>query len=272
MQAYRFRQYAAGRLLWLAVAALLMWSLGVVGAAEQTFGVLQIGTRTYTNVTVTTKAKNYVFIVHAGGMVNLKVADLPPDVQQQLGYAAPPSPVSKLATNAAALWVKKEIAKVDVPQIKDLKKQLNERYRGQGSANRSAMYLTGPTLIFVVVGVSLLFYLFYCYCLMLICRKTGNPPGPLIWVPVLQLFPMLRAAGMSGWWFLAFLVPLLNLVAQILWSVMIAKARGKSVWVGVLLLLPVTNLFAFLYLAFSDGASGEEDDGPEPKVMSLQTG
>mgnify|MGYP001441041608 CR=1 FL=1 len=115
MQAYRFRQYAAGRLLWLAVAALLMWSLGVVGAAEQTFGVLQIGTRTYTNVTVTTKAKNYVFIVHAGGMVNLKVADLPPDVQQQLGYAAPPSPVSKLATNAAALWVKKEIAKVAKP-------------------------------------------------------------------------------------------------------------------------------------------------------------
>ena len=51
-------------------------------------------------------------------------------------------------------------------------------------------------------------------------------------------------------------MPVLNLVPQILWSLKIAKARGKSVWVGVLLLLPVTNLFAFLYLAFSNGACG----------------
>ena len=64
---------------------------------------------------------------------------------------------------------------------------------------------------------------------------------------------MLRAAGMSGWWFLAYFVPLLNLVPLILWPLKIAKARGKSVWVGVLLLLPVINLFAFLYLAFSNG-------------------
>jgi hypothetical protein len=66
-------------------------------------------------------------------------------------------------------------------------------------------------------------------------------------------------------------VPVLNLVPLFLWPLMIAKARGKSVWIGVLLLLPVTNLLAFLYLAFSDSASREEDEGPEPKVMSLQT-
>jgi uncharacterized membrane protein YhaH (DUF805 family) len=83
---------------------------------------------------------------------------------------------------------------------------------------------------------------------------------------------MLRAAGMSGWWVLACFVPVLNLVPVILWPLKIAKARGKSVWIGVLLLLPVANVFAFLYLAFSNGAAEEEEDeGPEPKVMSLQT-
>ena len=76
---------------------------------------------------------------------------------------------------------------------------------------------------------------------------------------------------MSGWWFLAYCVPVLNIVAHVLWSLKIAKARGKSVWIGVLLLLPVTSLFAFLYLAFSNGASEEEDEGSESKVMSLQT-
>jgi len=57
----------------------------------------------------------------------------------------------------------------------------------------------------------------------------------------------------------------------ILWPLKIAKACGKSVWIGVLLLLPVTNLLAFLYLAFSGGAAESDDEPPEPKVMSLQT-
>jgi hypothetical protein len=62
----------------------------------------------------------------------------------------------------------------------------------------------------------------------------------------------------------------LDLVPAVLWAFKIAEARGKSVWVGVLLLLPITNVFAFLYLAFSNGGPVEEDEGPEPKVMSLQ--
>jgi apolipoprotein N-acyltransferase len=106
---------------------------------------------------------------------------------------------------------------------------------------------------------------------MLICRKAGHPAGLLVWLPALQIFPLLRAAGMSGWWFLAYFVPVLNVVPVILWPLKIAKARGKSVWVGVLLLLPATNLFAFLYLAFSDSAPRADDESPEPKVMSLQT-
>ena len=57
---------------------------------------------------------------------------------------------------------------------------------------------------------------------------------------------------------------------QVLWCFNIAKARGKSVWVGVLLLLPITSLFAFLYLAFSDGLADGKDDEAEPNVITLQ--
>ena len=123
--------------------------------------------------------------------------------------------------------------------------------------------------LWVGVGMVLLFYLFHCYCCMLICRKAGHPPGLLVWLPGLQLIPLLRAAGMSAWWFLAFFVPLLNLVPSILWPFNIAKTRGKSVWVAIMLLLPITSIFAFLYLAFSNGAAAEEDEGSESKVMSL---
>ena len=47
--------------------ALLIVPFGAIGAIEQTFDMLQIGTRTYKNVTVTTKAKDYIFILHSAG-------------------------------------------------------------------------------------------------------------------------------------------------------------------------------------------------------------
>jgi hypothetical protein len=248
-------------------AALILFSV-TVGATEERFPLLQVGTRMYTNVTVTTKAKKYLFIVHSGGMTSIKPSELPPQAQEELGYATVDG--SRGGTNTAAAWAKREIAKVSVPQVKELEKQLEQKWRGKSAASLSVMGLAGSTLIFAVLAIALLLYLFQCYCLMLICRKAGHPPGILVWLPVAQVFPMLRAAGMSGWWFLALLVPVLNLVASALWCFNIAKARGKSVWMGVLLLLPITSLFAFLYLAFSNGASADEDEEPEPKVMTLQ--
>jgi hypothetical protein len=243
-----------------------------MGATEDTFELLRIGTRTYTNVTVTTKARTYIFILHAGGMASIKVGELPADLQQQLGYVIAAAP--KSMTNTAAVWVTKEIAKMDTPQIKNLRKQVEQKWR-EPVARLSALGLIGPKPNWTVLGIAmvicLLVYLFYGYCCTLICRKAGRLPGVFAWLPVLQLIPLLRAARMSGWWFLACFVPVLNLVPVILWPFKIAKVRGMSVWIGVLLLLPVTNLFAFLYLAFSSGAPGTDDEGPEPKVMSLQT-
>ncbi|MEK7785273.1 MAG: hypothetical protein AAB658_07605, partial [Chloroflexota bacterium] len=54
-----------------------------------------------------------------------------------------------------------------------------------------------PTMVGLVLGVLFMAYLFICYCLKLICLKTGNDPGILIWLPVIQMIPLLRAAGMS---------------------------------------------------------------------------
>ena len=49
--------------------------------------------------------------------------------------------------------------------------------------------------------------------------------------------PMLRAAGMSGAWFLAYLIPGLNILAQIIWCFKIVAAREKSVLIAIMLLL-----------------------------------
>jgi hypothetical protein len=118
-----------------------------------------------------------------------------------------------------------------------------------------------PNIMAIVVIV----YLFFCVCIKLICLNAGSKPGLMIWIPVLQMFPLLRAAKMTAWWFVAFLIPPFSLVAHIVWCVKIAKACGKSALVALLLILPVTNLLAFLYLALSNG-----DRQPAEKVMGLQ--
>jgi hypothetical protein len=251
-----------------ALTLLLLLPLHLCAAREETFALLRIGTAVYTNATVTTKAKTYIFIIHAGGMTNVRVADLPQDIREKLGYAV--SEKAKSGTNSPAAWAKAEFAKLEVPSFKEASKRLSLGSQGRQSTGSLVAALLKNKLVLAVLGALALVYLFHSYCFMLICRKTGQEPSILVWIPLLQLIPLVRAAGMPSWWVLAFLVPVLNLVAQVLWSFNIAKARGKSIWTGVCLLLPITNFFAFLYLAFSDGAKEVEKER-EPEVMSLQT-
>jgi len=238
-----------------------------VNTGEEKFDVLQIGTRTFRNVTVTTKSKEYVFFLHAEGMTNLKVATLPPDVLVQLGYPDPTAP----KTNAAAAWAKQTMAKIEVPQIKGLEEQIKSAAKNGGTVGGVRLPPVTPELVWGVLGGLFALYVFYCYCCLLICRKAGEPAGAAIWIPIIQVFPLLKAARMSGWWFLAFFIPILNLVAQVLWCIKIAEARGKNLFTGILLLLPVLNLFAFLYLAFSDAAPARKKSQPRIEIMTLET-
>jgi hypothetical protein len=262
MRTCKKQHYAAARLLWLALAILLMRPFGLGAATEEAFPLLQIGTHTYTNVTITTRAKSYIFIIHQGGMNSVKVADLPVEVREKLGYGI--AEKTNASTSTARGWAKAEVAKLETPRIKEMRTKLEERWRGNVLTG-----LMSSKILFAILGTMVLLYLFHCYCFMLICQKAGHPPGPLVWLPVVQWLPLLRAAGMSGWWFVGALLPLLNIAAFVLWSVKIAKARGKSEWVALFLVLPLTSFLAILYLAFSDGAKAEEG-GEEPQVMSLQ--
>ena len=251
--------------MWLPLVAWLIHPGAAAGVAEDTFPVLQIGTQVYTNVTVTTKAKDYIFILHAQGMTSIKIAALSPQLQEQLGYVV----VEKKQTNITVkAWANGQIAKIEGPRIKTMRLQLEQLLRGDGSYGFRAFPSISSKMVFAALGILLFCYLFFCHCGGLICEKVGAKPGAMIWLPFLQIFPLLRAASMSPWWFFACFVPFLNIVATVLWSVRIVRARAKSAWVTLFLLLPVTNVFAFLYLAFSTN-SPEKDEKPV-EIMTLE--
>lgn len=245
----------------VAVGLALMVMPGAV-SGDVHLDMLKTRTDIFTNVTVYGRSKTDIFIRHSQGIGNVKLEHLAPETLARLNSgdsAGGASASTKSATDAKQEESSPaEAAAAASTSSSNLEAQMRQQMMSQLAAFKTLSAIrVSPVAVGLVLGVLFAAYLFVCYCLKLICQKTGNEPGILIWLPILQMFPLLRAAGMSGWWFVGFLIPLINLIAQIVWCFKIVQARGKSVWAAIGLLLPVTNLVALLYLAFSDGKEGE---------------
>ena len=240
------RMGGVGKVLFPLVLVGLMAMAGL--KAEETFDILTTKTRVYTNVTVTLKTDRHIHIQHAGGIGNVDLRDLDEETRSLLGYDSEQSSPgsSSVADIFQGDWV--------------------NSIRSPGSDEQVALpfdmpVTVTPGMVAAVFLVALLFHLFFSYCCKLICTKAGAPPGFIIWLPLFQVFPLFKAAGMSGWWFLGLFVPILNLVVQIIWCIKIVNARGKHVVWAILLVLPLLNIIAFLYLAFSGDGSSESPYG-----------
>lgn len=243
-----------------------------MGKQEQTFPLLQTKTGTYTNVTVTKKTKEWIFILHSAGVCNVKASDLPTDARIALGYqAASNAPaadadggVTTAETSAAAGPAKVRFNLAEVKQF-----AADWRLHRKEREQELRTYVTLHAMVLgAFFGIWLAVHLLCSGIFWMICRKTHNAPGPLVWVPVLQLIPLLRAANMPRVWFFAFFVPGINIIALIMFSIKIVKSRGKGFWVSILLILPATSWLAMLYLAFSSSAPV---DIANNEVLSLET-
>lgn len=279
----------------------------------------EISTRTdvYRNVTVTGHSKTDIFIVHDNGMANVKIADLDADTLWRVGLGPEPNSTEALAAQPsqnqrmpAALARMFESAPAAAGSELALSSEEGLDAEALQALQAGSMEGTPPDLsqalafftesvrsalpaLIGAAAVAFLFYLFMCFCLRLIVKKTGTSPGALIWLPVLQLIPMLRAARMPLFWFSLWISPffvgaaiitvaltageqagplmgllsmvsmgasLLQLVAFIMWSVKIVQARGKHFIWAIFLILPLTNIIAFFYLAFSSDENAIEPE------------
>jgi hypothetical protein len=259
-------------------AVALLLCIGILTAghanADQELVELTVNGEVFKKVIVTSKSATDVFLSHSRGMTTLKVADLDPEARAVLGYE-PLKPRGVKAAGIEALNLSKLSDGHAEQNVEEMKAQLIEQW----NATFGHLDLNPRYIALGFLGVFAVMYLFTCYCFHSICKKTGHNPGIVVWLPVLQIFPILKAAGMGSWWFFSILlsclapvgvVPMLRsfgpspmllllllphavaLVGMILWCFKICQARGIGAWVGVLLLLPVVSFFAFLYLAFAN--------------------
>jgi hypothetical protein len=254
------------------VRVLLAWMLAFAGgysaqAADERFDTLTAGHETFNKVLVLNKTRTDVFISHSRGMCSLKVKDLDIPTQQKLGYQVQQPKPSKI----------KEMEKVfKAPDLANLEEDPRMKELPPETAAKISQTIKSldPLVIFGILGSLALFYLLFCFLCRSLCLKTAAPPTalvPLVWFPLVQQIPLLKAAGMSPWWILTNFVPPLFLITYIMWSFKIVQARGKHVIFAVMLLFPFTSVLSFLFLALSRGC-GDDEDSSNPNVITLQSG
>src|SRR5215212_10134019 len=147
-------------LQWVLLAVCVASPTLECSAVEERFALLQVGAQTYRNVTVTTKDKNYIFIMHAAGMSNIKIAELTPQVRERLGYQATLPEHGKKRTSAASAWAKSTLAKIELPHLKNLPHSLVAARAAAAPSNLP------PNILLTAAAIGLGSFLLFCYCSM----------------------------------------------------------------------------------------------------------
>ena len=82
------------------IAPIIFLTLAAVTRAVETSPVLQVGSETYSNVTVTSVSTTDIFFTYAGGMANVRLKKLAPEWQQHFGYDPQKAQAAELKRNA----------------------------------------------------------------------------------------------------------------------------------------------------------------------------
>lgn len=105
---------------------------------------------------------------------------------------------------------------------------------------------------FLPLLVTIIIYAYFAYSLMVIAQRLNVENAWLAWIPIVNLYTLVMAAGRPAWWFILMLIPVVNLIVMIVAWMDIAGRLGKPKWVGILVIIPVVQLILPGYLAFSN--------------------
>jgi len=105
-------------------------------------------------------------------------------------------------------------------------------------------------------------YVFWAYSMATLASKLGMPFGKaFIWslIPIANLFLLLKLATKPMWWFILYLIPIVNIVINILVWIALCENRGKPGWWGIMIsIVPIANIIFFLMICFAGGGREAE--------------
>lgn len=122
----------------------------------------------------------------------------------------------------------------------------------QRDADNAMAAALGGTILLFILGLAVGSYIYFALAVQTIATKTSTPNAWLAWIPIANIFLMLGIAKKPLWWFILFLIPLVNIVMAVIVWMGIAEARQKPNWWGILTIVPIVNLIVPGYLAWAD--------------------
>ena len=109
----------------------------------------------------------------------------------------------------------------------------------------------GVGIGFFGILIAIGFFVFFSYCLSLICAKAKVDPGVMIWIPFVQMIPMATVAKINPFLLLLYFVPFVNVVFMLYHWSKVCRELGKSPWLVVMMIIPLVNIAFIPLLAFT---------------------
>lgn len=86
----------------------------------------------------------------------------------------------------------------------------------------------GLLLVLLVVALAV----FYIYVMWRVFVKAGKP-GWACLIPLYNVYVLLAIVGRPGWWLILYIIPVVNVVIELIVLVDLAKSFGKGVGFGL---------------------------------------
>lgn len=99
-----------------------------------------------------------------------------------------------------------------------------------GSVFFGSMAAVGGMASWLFMLLSILaFYIGTCYGLQLLAKKYEPKLHPVLsWIPLVNLYPIMKISGQSAWWILGLCIPLFNIYVAFNTYYLIAKRTGRG--------------------------------------------
>ncbi|MBU1122686.1 MAG: DUF5684 domain-containing protein [Candidatus Omnitrophota bacterium] len=126
-------------------------------------------------------------------------------------------------------------------------------------------------MIWIAWLIPIFTYVYSALTLQIIAKKTNTENSWLAWIPIASLYLVCEIADRPAWWMLLLFLPYVNIIIFIILWKDIAKARGKSGWLGLCVIIPIISFVVMGYLAFSgDKVKKLEDVTKIPQRPSME--
>ena len=166
------------------------------------------------------------------------VSQLTP-TQSVPGAVATSATVSQLTTTAPLTAVQEE-PPTALPVPEELQRMTDEGV---------IAFVAAFFMIFLVLAAAL--YVYFSLCLFLIAKKLNVQAPWTAWIPLINIWTLLQAAGKPCWWVLLFFIPFVSIIVIAYVWMCIVENLGRNKWLGLLMLVPIVNLVYMCVLAFS---------------------